>query len=119
MIEFIQSNLPSIITILVIIVGLTLLYKAGKKDLVKNIVLALVVQAEKGLGSGTGELKYAMVINNLYDKLPFILRFLYSKKEIDAFIEQSVQKLKEILSKGITLTGYDDEKYIDEITNNK
>lgn len=116
MIEFIQDNLASIIVVVIAIIGLLVLYKLGKKDTVKKIVLALVVQAEKTLGSGTGELKYAMVIDAIYNKLPFILRFLFNKKEIDMFIEEAVIKMKEVLSKGVTLTGYDDEKYISTLS---
>lgn len=116
MIEFIQANLASIIVVVIAIIGLLVLYKLGKKDTVKKIVLALVVQAEKTLGSGTGELKYAMVIDAIYNKLPFILRFLFNKKELDTFIEEAVSKMKELLSKGVTLTGYDDEKYISTLS---
>lgn len=117
MVEFIQANLASIIVVVIAIVGLLVLYKLGKKDTVKKIVLGLVVQAEKTLGSGTGELKYAMVIDAIYNKLPFILRFLFTKKEMDTFIEEAVSKMKDILSKGVTLTGYDDERYIVTLIN--
>ena len=116
MVEFLQANLASIIVVVIAIVGLMVLYKLGKKDTVKKIILALVVQAEKTLGSGTGELKYAMVIDAIYNKLPFILRFLFTKKEMDTFIEEAVVKMKEVLSKGVTLTGYDDEKYISTLS---
>lgn len=118
MMEFVQANLANIIVAVVAIVSLLIIYKLGKKETVKKIVLALVVQAEKTLGSGTGELKYAMVIDALYDKIPTVLRFLFTKKEIDTFIEEAVSKMKEILSKGVTLTGYDDEKYITTLTSN-
>lgn len=116
MIEFIQANLSSIIVVVITIIGLLVLYKLGKKDIVKKIILALVVKAEKTLGSGTGELKYAMVIDAIYNKLPFIIRFLFTKKELDTFIEEAVIKMKELLSKGVTLTGYDDEKYISTLS---
>ena len=116
MIEFIQANLASIIVVAIAIIGLLVLYRLGKKDTVKKIILALVVQAEKTLGSGTGELKYAMVIDAVYNKLPLILRFLFTKKEMDTFIEEAVSKMKDILSKGVTLTGYDDEKYISTLS---
>lgn len=116
MVEFIQANLASIIVVVIAIIGLLVLYKLGKKDTVKKIVLAMVVQAEKTLGSGTGELKYALVIDAIYNKLPFILRFSFTKKELDTFIEEAVSKMKELLSKGVTLTGYDDEKYISTLS---
>lgn len=112
MIEFIKANLASIIVVVLALIALAVLYKLGKKDTVKKIVLALVVQAEKTLGSGTGELKYALVLDAIYSKLPYILRFLFTKKELDTFIEEAVRKMKDILSTGVTLTGYDDERYM-------
>ena len=115
---FIKANLASIIVVVLVLIVLAVLYKLGKKDTVKKIVLALVVQAEKTLGSGTGELKYAMVLDAIYSKLPYILRFLFTKKELDTFIEEAVRKLKDILSKGVTLIGYDDEMYIGTLVNN-
>lgn len=118
MIEFIKANLASIIVVVLVLIALAVLYKLGKKDTVKKIILALVVQAEKTLGSGTGELKYALVLDAIYSKLPYILRFLFTKKEIDTFIEEAVRKMKDILSKGVTLTGYDDERYIGTLVNN-
>lgn len=118
MLDFIQANWGSIAVVIGILIALLALIKLGKTDTVKKIVLSLVVQAEKTLGSGTGELKYAYVIDKLYDKIPKIVSFLYTKKEIDNMIEESVIKLKEILSKGISLSGYDDEVYIKTLSDN-
>lgn len=109
MLEFIKANLSSIITIIIVIVGLLYLYKRGKKEFVKQVILSLVVQAEKTLGSGTGELKYAMVVENIYKILPKILTLLIGKKELDNIIEDSVQYLKKYLSKDKDLLGYDGE----------
>ena len=112
MLQFIQNNYPSIIVTILFIIGMLLLYKNNKKDIVRQILLSLVVQAEKALGSGTGELKYAWVVDNFYNKMPVIIRMLFTNKEIDAMIEEGVQKLKEILTSGITLNSYEDEIYI-------
>lgn len=115
MIQFIQNNYISIIVTIIFVVSLLLLYKNNKKDIVKQILLSLVVQAEKALGSGTGELKYAWVVDNFYDKIPGIIKLLFTKKEIDTMIEDGVQRLKDILASGVTLNSYDDEIYIDVI----
>ena len=109
MLEFIKMNWGSIITIVFVVVGLLLLYKNGKKEFVRQAVLSLVVQAEKALGSGTGELKYAMVVENIYKMLPGILTLLISKKELDRLIEDGVQYMKEYLSRDKDLLGYSDE----------
>lgn len=109
MLEFIKFNLISILVVLLIVIGLLFIYKKGKKEFVRKVVLSLVVQAEKALGSGTGELKYAMVVENVYKVLPTILTLLITKKELDNIIESSVQYLKEYLKKDKDLLGYEDE----------
>ena len=109
MLEFIKLNYDSILVALLLIIGLLFLYKRGKKELVRQVVLSLVVQAEKALGSGTGELKYAIVVDELYKTLPLVLTMLISKKELDNLIEGSVQYIKEYLKKDKDLLGYEDE----------
>ena len=113
--EFIGMNLPSILIVIAVVIILLLLYKGGHKKIAQQIILNLVVQAEKALGSKTGELKYSYVVDSFYSKLPSIIRFLYTKKEVNEMIEASVAKLKEVLASGATLTGYDDEKLINEL----
>jgi hypothetical protein len=109
MLEFIKVNISSILVVLLFVIGLLFFYKRGKKEFVRQVVLSLVVQAEKALGSGTGELKYAMVVEELYKALPLVLTMLISKKELDNLIEESVQYLKEYLKKDKDLLGYGDE----------
>lgn len=102
------------IFLILVVIGIMLfLYKSGKKEIVKKIVLDLVVRAEKALGSGTGELKYAWVVGELYRKLPPIIQLLFTDKDIDNFIDEGVEKLKTYLNSGVTLTGYDEEKYLE------
>ncbi|MFT9495868.1 hypothetical protein [Anaerosolibacter sp.] len=86
-----------------------LLYKRGREDLIKKMILSLVVDVEKKLGSGTGDLKYITVIDRLYDRLPWILRVLYTKKQIDNMIEEAVEYLKRYLADGKNLLGYGED----------
>ena len=109
MLNFIKIYWSSIFLVIVFVLGLLWFYKNGKKDFVKKVVYSLVVQAEKALGSGTGELKYAMVVESMYQVLPTVLRLLITQKELDTLIEDGVQKLKEFLSKDKDLLGYDEE----------
>lgn len=112
MIQFLQEYYSSIIVSVILILVLLLLYKYKKRDMIKQILLSLVVQAEKALGSGTGELKYAWVLDHFYNKMPAIIKLLFTKKEIDIMIEDSVKRLKDILCSGVTLNSYEDEVYI-------
>lgn len=108
--EFIRLNAINILIIIVSIVTLAYLYKIGKKGIVYRVLLFLVVEAELLLGSGTGDLKYAYVISKVYDKLPTLIRVLFTQKEINSYIEIAVAKLKELLESGVTLEGYLEEK---------
>jgi len=109
MLAFIQTCWLDIVVSFIIIGGLSYLYKIDKKETVRKIILALVIQAEKNLGSNTGELKYIMVVERLYELLPFLLKLLVTKKEIDNMIEDAVVFLKKYLAEGRTLLGYDEE----------
>lgn len=110
---FIMENWQSISVAIAFLIAMVILMKINKEETVRKIILSLVVQAEKALGSGTGELKYAYVVDKLYDKLPKIISMLYSRKEIDNMIQAAVDKLKEVLMDGkVTLSGYDDEQYL-------
>lgn len=112
MTEFIRTYWLDILTVIAF-VGVTVnLYKRGKKELVRKIILSLVVQAEKALGSGTGELKYATVVQKFYSLAPVTIRILFTEKDIDRLIEEAVQRLKDMLSNGLDLLGYDDEHII-------
>lgn len=107
--EFIKVNILNILLVALFIGVLLFVYRSGKKDLVKEIVLSLVIQAEKTLGSGTGELKYAMVVERFHVALPRILKFLFTKQEIDTMIEEAVTYLKNYLSDGKNLLGYGED----------
>ncbi|MTI68987.1 MAG: hypothetical protein FH751_01865 [Firmicutes bacterium] len=107
--DFVRAYLIDIIIVLVFIITLIYLYKKGKKDTVKKIILALVVQAEKNLGSKTGKLKYAFVVERVYDVLPFVVRILIPRKELDNMIEEAVNYLKEYLTGERDLLGYEEE----------
>ncbi len=107
--DLIMANWLMLLIVVLFVIILALLYKSGKKEEVKRIVKSLVIQAEKTLGSGTGELKYVLVVERLYYVMPSLLRFLYTKKEIDDFIIDAVDWLKEYLREGHDLLGYETE----------
>ena len=87
-----------VVVIIVIIVGLYLL-RNGQKDVVYQMLFYLVLEAEKAFGGGTGELKYSAVTTWLYERLPTIIRILFTSKQIDAMIEKAVLDMKEYLGK--------------------
>nr|DAT14966.1 MAG TPA: holin [Caudoviricetes sp.] len=99
MLEFIKANLYDILTVIVFVVGCVFLIRRGYESKVKEMLLYLVCKAEELYGSGTGELKYSAVVTWVYEKLPPIMRLLFTTKQIDCYIEAAVLQMKEYLSK--------------------
>lgn len=103
--DFLKVYWLDLVVVMLFIGVMLFLYKRKKIDLVKKIVLSLVVQAEKILGAGTGELKYNMVVEQLFVRLPVSVRWLITKREIDEMIDWAVEYLKEYLQGDRDLVG--------------
>lgn len=110
--QFITENLGSIIFILAVLTAVIVLYFVAKgkyRNVAKQILLSLVVAAEKQFGGGTGEIKFSYVAEKLHEKLPFVVQILFTEKDIANLIEEAVNKMKEFLANNPetipTLTG--------------
>lgn len=87
-INFLLANWDSVLVVVLAVVAVIILYKRGEVQILKEILFRLVTKAEQEFGGGTGELKKAAVVEWLYDKLPAILRFIITRKEIDKLIDE-------------------------------
>lgn len=92
--NFLLANWDSILVVVGFIVVVVVLIKHGETKILKNILFKLVTQAEKEFGSGTGALKYAAVSDWLYQRMPAILKFLFTEKDIDNMIEAVLAEAK-------------------------
>lgn len=92
--NFLLVNWDSILVVACSIVVVAVLIKRGETKILKNILFKLVTQAEKEFGSGTGALKYAAVSDWLYQRMPAILKFLFTEKDIDNMIEAVLTEAK-------------------------
>lgn len=99
MIDFLAQYWDSILVVVLFIVACIFLVRKGSTVYVKQMLFYLVTQAEAEFGSGTGELKYAAVTTWLYEKMPVILKFFFTAKQIDKLIETAVTEMKEYLNK--------------------
>ncbi len=108
--DFLKVYWADVAVILIFILVMIVLIKRNQTDVVRKIVFYFVVQAEKALGSKTGEAKYSAVVAEIYARLPLILRILFTHQNINDFIEESVDKLKVMLSDGrVDLLSYTEE----------
>ena len=78
--------------------GVLLAYLASKPNgIVAKLVYGLVIEAEKDLGSKTGQLKKKQVISKVYKQLPVCIRFLVNEATVDRLINEAVHFMKEAL----------------------
>lgn len=96
--QFVVNYWDSILVVILFIVICIVLVKRGATSYVKQMLFYLVTKAEAEYGSGTGDLKYAAVTTWLYERMPAIIKFFFTAKQIDAMIEAAVQQMKEYLS---------------------
>ena len=78
------------VIVIALILLLIAMWKKGYKKQVKEILLVLVIQAEKAWGSGTGAVKFSEV----YNKLPTIVTLLFTRNDIELMIDDSVEQMK-------------------------
>ena len=94
-IQFIAANWDSVLVVLAFLVLIVVLIKRGETKILKQILFNLVTQAEKQFGSGTGTLKYAAVADWIYQRIPAILKLLFSAKDIEKMIESVLEEAKQ------------------------
>ena len=114
MMNFIKLNWMDILIIAILFVVFVLflvaLWRKGKKQMVINIINGLVARAEKMYGSGTGPVKLFAVWCDIYNILPWYIRAVFPREELEGYIEDGVKWLdKQLEKQGISLLGYDDE----------
>ncbi len=106
MTNFIITNWDSVLVVILFIVACIVLARKGSAVYVKQMLFYLVTQAEAEYGAGTGNLKYAAVTTWLYERIPAILKFFFTAKQIDKMIEAAVEQMKDYLSKNNTAQAF-------------
>jgi hypothetical protein len=98
----IQGMLPMQVAMNVVAIGaftgvlLALLYN-GQIDIVRQILLSLVIEAEKIYGSGTGKMKYNYVLGKTYSMIPGIVKLFVTQQKLDEMLEAAVDRLQVFL----------------------
>lgn len=94
---FLGANLPSILLIIGFAILCFVLVKKGCEHNVRLMVLGLVCKIENKFGSGTGDIKYELVVSEFMEHAPKLVKFLFDEEDIDNFIEDAVKMMKEWL----------------------
>ena len=110
LLEFLMQNWDSVLVVIGFIVLCLVLIKRGETATLNKILFALVTQAEKELGGGTGKLKLSTVVDALYQRIPAILKFLFTEKELEQMVEDARAAAKKLWGSNEALSEYVDKQ---------
>ena len=118
--QFIYWHWLDIILALVLITffGILVSYVASRPNgIVAKLIYGLVIEAEKDLGSKTGQLKKKQVISKVYQQLPIFIKFVVNEATVSRLIDEAVHFMKESLEQNnSTLSSLSEETACSELT---
>ena len=103
---FLAKNWDSVLVVVAFLAVVVVLIKRGETKILKQILFNLVTQAEKQFGSGTGSLKYAAVADWIYQRIPAVLKLLFTSSDIEKMIEAALVDAKKAWGANENLKGY-------------
>lgn len=105
-IEFILANWDFILLIVAAVSAVVFAVFKGNKSVVMKMLYALVTEAEKDFGSGTGSLKLASVIETIYPKLPAVIKMFVTDKTLQKWVEDALATAKATWEKNANIANY-------------
>ena len=84
-IQFLAANWDSVLVVLAFLVLVVVLIKRGQTKILKKILFNLVTQAEKQFGG---------VADWIYQRIPAVLKLLFTEKDIADMIEAVLEEAK-------------------------
>lgn len=112
---FLAKNWDSVLVIVAFLALVVVLIKRGETKILKQILFNLVTQAEKQFGSGTGSLKYAAVADWIYQRIPAVLKLLFTSNDIEKMIEDVLEEAKKAWGANENLKGYIDTPSVETL----
>lgn len=112
---FLAKNWDSVLVIVAFLALVVVLIKRGETKILKQILFNLVTQAEKQFGSGTGSLKYAAVADWIYQRIPAVLKLLFTSSDIEKMTEAALEEAKKAWGANENLKGYIDTPSVESL----
>lgn len=112
---FLAKNWDSVLVIVAFLAVVVVLIKRGETKILKQILFNLVTQAEKQFGSGTGSLKYAAVADWIYQRIPAVLKLLFTSSDIEKMIEAALEEAKKAWGANENLKGCIDTPSVESL----
>lgn len=108
-VNFIITNWDFILLIAAAVAAVVIFAYKGNKSVVMKMLYALVTEAERELGGGTGSLKLATVIAQIYPKMPAILKVFVSEKTLTKWVEDALAAAKKAWEQNGAIAVYIDK----------
>ena len=112
---FLAKNWDSVLVVVAFLAVVVVLIKRGETKILKQILFNLVTQAEKQFGSGTGSLKYAAGADWIYQRIPAVLKLLFTSSDIEKMIEAALEEAKKAWGANENLKGYIDTPSVESL----
>ena len=112
---FLAKNWDSVLVVVAFLAVVVVLIKRGETKILKQILFNLVTQAEKQFGSGTGSLKYAAVADWIYQRIPAVLKLLFTSSDIEKMIAAALEDAKKAWGANENLKGYIDTPSVESL----
>lgn len=105
-IAFLLANWDSVLVVLAFLAVIVVLIRRGETKVLKNILFSLVTKAERQFGGGTGSLKFAAVSDWIYQRIPAVLKLLFTAKDIEKMIESALEEAKKAWGNNENIAAY-------------
>lgn len=116
-IQFLINYWDLILLFVIAIVLVVLAIFKGNKSVVMSMLVSLVTEAEKNFGSGTGTLKMATVIAEIYPKLPTIIKTFITAEKLTKWVEDALIIAKEKWRTNSSIKAYIESENATVLTN--
>lgn len=105
-INFIVQNWDFILLIVAAVAAVVFSIFKGNKSVVMRMLYSLVTEAEQIYGAGTGSLKLAAVIDQIYPNLPAVIKLFITDKTLVKWVETALSTAKDAWKKNAALGEY-------------
>lgn len=105
-INFIIQQWDSILLVILVLAIIVYAIIRGNKGIVMEMLYAAVNAAEKKFGPGTGSLKLASVIAEVYPKIPASIRAFISAEMLTKWAEDALKLAKQHWEKNQAIAEY-------------
>lgn len=105
-VNFIIENWDFILLVALAVAAVVYASFKGNKSVVMKMLVALVTEAEKEFGGGTGSLKLPSVMAAIYPKLPTIIKAFITEEILTDWIEKALKTAKKKWEENAAISAY-------------